>query len=288
MLAALVAYKVSSTANNPSLYSTLSLGWLPLNLECMETHFLPLESCPRLPFLRKLDIQRSYWLPSRPLSPMFPTLREIHFPSHLTHHPYFAANNPLPAVLGDLPALTDLRLVSFSANDDFQDFSVPPACRIRYSLTIEPSAMAPAPNLNIATLAPNLARNLQWLRLQLIGTDLGQPGILKLDLGVLRDCPVLEEVRIEQGTFSYPLAGNLMVCGFEHLPAACKRVVLVPNPGRAHRDGGLPFVKPTHGWEVVLGTPGVEFFDPEAWQSWLRFGWEPTCPAFVHRVGQHD
>lgn len=288
-MAALVGYKVTlvaKSANFPRPASPpYSLGWLPHNLECLETDLWAWETCPCLPGLRILKLQRGLRLPLVRLSTKFPALEVLHLPRALLHVP-LGPENDLPVVLKDLPALTNLQEISVSdINGSFVDFSAPPACRIRYSLTLEPRAGAAPPNLNIAILAPHLARNLQSLKVQLYGTDHGVPAFLKLNLGELQDCPLLEEVRIEQGTIGFPFAGNLLVYGFENLPPACKRVVLVPNPRRIQGDcSGLPFVKPTPGWEIVLGAPSVEFFEPMAWRIWLDMGWEPPCPAFVQRV----
>lgn len=287
-MAALAGYKIGNSSANFPGGSPRPLGWLPLNLECLKSNLITdMETCPRLPKLRKLDIQGSWGFPSVPLNPIFPALEVLHLPRHYIR--YFipgrgAKGYLLPVVLGNLSTLMHLQLVSYFGSRRFEDFAIPPACRIRYSLTLGPREGKTHLNLKIATRAPNLVQNLQWLQLELCGTDGGVTKSLKLDLGELRDCPVLEEVRIEQGTINSPFVGSLILRGFEHLPAACKRVVLVPNPGRNHRNGGLPFVKPARGWETVLGPPGIEFFDPTAWRAWLSMGEEPPCPAFVQRV----
>lgn len=76
---------------------------------------------------------------------------------------------------------------------------------------------------------------------------------IRVNLTIFAKCLFLEAVEVDVAVREVSFGGEVRVCEFVRLPAACKGVVFAPRP-----FGNFMFVEPDCGWQIDV--------EPVAWR----------------------
>lgn len=226
-----------------------SLAWLPQRLERLKietTIVLDWGTCPVLPRLRNLDMQKLLSPPPPLLSPHFPSLEVV---SVKTERAWVGPDFDVAALFEDLEGLPNIREVNVAMSGELLDFNGPPGCRVNMKFSLNYFPQFDEGQVNLPAVPAGLASHLKSMQIRFGFFE--SEGNTKLDLGNFGECGVLSRLCLEliEGEAIF---GDLLVHGLDILPASCRSVVL-----RKAQDG-LPFVLPAPGWQIFPGLSDIE------------------------------